>query len=99
MQAALCEAAIRHWEAVSETEPGADGRSHRFSTEEKARYVAALRTEIAELARTRRAACEEVILPTLPAPIGWEGFDAERAGAARPAEGGPCQGGVGEGTD
>jgi hypothetical protein len=83
MQAALCEAAIRHWESVRETEPGASGRSHRFSGEEKARYVAALRMEVAELARTRRAACEEVILPCLPAPCGWEGFDLARACASR----------------
>jgi hypothetical protein len=80
MQAALCEAAIRDWSSVRETEPGEDGRTHRFSSEEKSRYVAALRQEIAELARTGRAACEEVILPYLPAPPGWEGFDAERAG-------------------
>ena len=79
MQSAMCETAIRHWESVRETEPGADGRTHRFSAEEKSRYVAALRLEIAELARTRRAACEEVILPHLPAPSGWDGFDAERA--------------------
>jgi hypothetical protein len=81
MQSALCEAAIRDWERVEATDPGADGRSHRFSAEEKSRYVAALRAEIAELARTRRAACEEVILPYLPAPPGWDGFDAERAAA------------------
>jgi hypothetical protein len=81
MQAALCEAAIRHWESVRETEPGSDGRTHRFSAEEKDRYVAALHMEIAELARTRHAACEEVILPYLPAPIGWEGFDDGRARA------------------
>ena len=82
MQSAVCEAAIRDWEGVEATEPGADGRSHRFSAEEKSRYVAALRAEIDELARTRRAACEEVILPYLPAPPGWDGFDAERAAAA-----------------
>lgn len=79
MQSALCEAAIRDWETVDETEPGEDGRTHRFSAEEKARYVVALRAEIDELSRTRRAACEEVILPWLPAPAGWDGFDAERA--------------------
>lgn len=79
MQSALCEAAIREWEGVAETEPGEDGRSHRFSADEKSRYVAALRAEIDKLARTRRAACEEVILPYLPAPPGWDGFDAERA--------------------
>jgi hypothetical protein len=85
MQAALCEAAIRDWSSVRETEPGEDGRTHRFSAEEKSRYVAALRLEIAELARTRRAACEEVILPYLPAPPGWEGFDAQLAEAHAPA--------------
>lgn len=79
MQSAVCEAAIREWESIAATEPGEDGRSHRFSPEEKSRYVAALRAEIDELARTRRAACEEVILPYLPAPPGWDGFDAERA--------------------
>ncbi len=79
MQAALCEAAIREWDHVMKTEPGADGRSHRFSAEEKARYVVALREEIAEVTRTRRAACEEVVLPCLPAPVGWDGFDAELA--------------------
>ena len=79
MQAAICEAAIRDWENVTETEPGADGRNHRFSAEEKSRYVVALRAEIDELSRTRRAACEEVILPYLPAPAGWDGFDAELA--------------------
>jgi len=82
MQSALCEAAIREWEGVVQTEPGEDGRSHRFSPEEKSRYVIALRAEIDELARTRRAACEEVILPYLPAPSGWDGFDAERARAS-----------------
>jgi hypothetical protein len=85
MQAALCEAAIRDWSSVRETEPGEDGRTHRFSADEKSRYVAALRLEIAELARTRRAACEEVILPYLPAPPGWEGFDAQLAEAHVPA--------------
>lgn len=79
MQSALCEAALREWAGVVGTEPGEDGRSHRFSPEEKSRYAAALRAEITELARTRRAACEEVVLPYLPAPPGWDGFDAERA--------------------
>jgi hypothetical protein len=78
MQSALCEAAIRDWDAIQETEPGEDGRSHRFSSEEKLRYVVALRAEMEELARTRCAACEEVILPHLPAPAGWDGFDADR---------------------
>ncbi|MFM7244908.1 MAG: hypothetical protein ACKO40_12165 [Planctomycetaceae bacterium] len=78
MQSALCEAAIREWDGVVATEPGEDGRSHRFSPEEKSRYAVAVRAEIDALARTRRAACEEVILPYLPAPAGWDGYDAER---------------------
>ena len=82
MQSDLCEAAIHDWQHVVATEPGDDGRSHRFSADEKSRYVAALREEIDTLARTRRAACEEVILPYLPAPVGWNGFDAERAVAS-----------------
>jgi hypothetical protein len=69
----------RHFDA-SNLLPGDEGRSPSFSSEEKSRYVVALRLEIAELARTRRAACEEVILPYLPAPPGWEGCDAERSG-------------------
>jgi hypothetical protein len=79
MQAALCEVAIRDWETVLETQPGEDGRHHRFSPEEKTRYIRALQAEIDERTRTRQAACEEVILPCLPAPTGWEGFDAETA--------------------
>lgn len=85
MQSALCETAIREWEHVAGTEPGEDGRSHRFSADEKARYVVAVRREIEELARTRRAACEEVILPYLPAPPGWDGYDAERTRASATA--------------
>ena len=73
MQSVLCTTAIREWEHVEETEPGEDGRSHRFSQEEKMNYVRALEEEIKELARTRRAAREEVILPCHPAPVGWEG--------------------------
>ena len=74
MQSTLCKAAIKEWQHVEETKPGEDGRSHRFSQEEKANYVRALQEEIEELTRTRRAACEEVILPCHPAPAGWEGF-------------------------
>ena len=74
MQSALCTAAIRAWEHVEETEPGEDGRSHRFSQDEKMNYVRALEEEIKELTRTHRAAREEVILPCHPAPVGWEGF-------------------------
>ena len=74
MQSALCNAAIKAWEHVEETQPGENGRSHRFSPEEKINYVKALQQEIDQLARTRRAACEEVILPCRPAPVGWEGF-------------------------
>lgn len=82
MQSALCEAALREWDHIVATEPGEDGRYHRFSAEEKSRYVTAIRAEIAELTQTRRAACDVVILPCHPAPVGWEGFDADRATAS-----------------
>ena len=39
--------------------------------------------EIAERKQTKKAAYEEVIVPWLPAPGGWEGYDAERAKDAR----------------
>ncbi len=74
MQSMLCKTAIKEWDHVKETEPGEDGRSHRFSQEEKMNYIKALQEEIEERTRTRRAACEEVILPCRPAPVGWEGF-------------------------
>ena len=79
MQSALCNAAIKAWEHVEETQPGEDGRGHRFSPEEKMNYVKALQEEIEQLTRTRRAACEEVILPCRPAPVGWEGFHESSA--------------------
>ena len=74
MQSALCQTAIKAWEHVEETEPGEDGRSHRFSQEEKTNYIKALEEEIEQLTRTQCAAREEVILPCWPAPVGWEGF-------------------------
>jgi hypothetical protein len=83
MQAALCKRAIEQWDKVQGTLPGNDGRAHRYTADEKARYVAALKKEIAERNRTKKAACQEVIVPWLPAPNGWEGFDAERAKEAR----------------
>ena len=46
-----------------------------FHMKRKTNYVKALTEEIDELTRTRRAACEAVILPCRPAPVGWEGFD------------------------
>ena len=39
--------------------------------------------EIAERNQTKKAACEVVVVPLLPAPGGWEGFDAERASEVR----------------
>lgn len=79
MQAAVCRAAIDQWAAVTHTTPGRDGRSHVFTTDEKARFVAAMEREIAQRQRTGRAACEEVVVPWLPAPSGWDGFDSRRA--------------------
>jgi hypothetical protein len=83
MQAALCERAIRQWQAVAGTSPGSDGQSHVYSTEEKAHYVVALKKEIAQRLATKKARYEEVVVPWLPAPNGWEGFDAQRAREAR----------------
>jgi hypothetical protein len=83
MQAALCERAIQQWDAVQGTLPGSDGLSHLYTAEEKAHYVAALKKEIAERKQTKKAVYEEVVVPLLPAPSGWEGFDAQRAGEAR----------------
>jgi hypothetical protein len=75
MQAALCERAIEQWESISGTLPGSDGQSHVYTADEKARFVAAMRKEIADRNRTKKAAYDEVISPWLPAPSGWEGFD------------------------
>lgn len=83
MQAALCERAIQQWEQIRATLPGSDGQAHIYTADEKARYAAGLKREIAERNRTQQAACEEVIVPCLPAPNGWEGFDAERARETR----------------
>ena len=83
MQAALCKRAIEQWETVQGTLPGSDGQAHIYTADEKARYVAALKKEIAERNQTKKAVYEEVVVPWLPAPSGWEGFDAERAKEAR----------------
>ena len=78
MQAALCKRAIEQWDAVQGTLPGSDGQAHIYSADEKAHYVAALKKEIAERNQTKKAVYEEVVVPWLPAPSGWEGFDAEQ---------------------
>ncbi|MCC6123822.1 MAG: hypothetical protein IT426_02585 [Pirellulales bacterium] len=83
MQAALCERAIELWEPIRGTLPGGDGQSHIYTADEKARFVAALKKEIAKLNETKKAASEEVVMHWLPAPSGWEGFDAQRAKEAR----------------
>jgi len=85
MQAALCECAIHQWESLSGTLPGGDGQSHIYTADEKSIFVAALKKEIAVRNRTKLAACEVVVVPWLPAPSGWEGFDALRAKEAREA--------------
>jgi hypothetical protein len=85
MQVALCKRAIGQWATVQGTSPGSDGRAHIYTSDEKARYVAALMKEIAERNQTKNAAYEEVVVPWLPAPGGWEGFDAERAKEAQEA--------------
>ena len=83
MQAALCQRAIEQWETVQGTLPGSDDQAHIYTADEKARFVAALRQEIAARSQTKKAMYEEVIVPWVPAPSGWEGFDAESANEAR----------------
>jgi hypothetical protein len=83
MQAALCKRAIEQWATVQGTLPGSDRQAHIYTSDEKARYVAALMKEIAERNRTKNAAYGEIVEPWLPAPSGWEGFDAERAKEAQ----------------
>ncbi len=83
MQASLCQRAIEQWESVRGTLPGDDGRGHVFTADEKARYVAALKKEIETRTQTKKAAHQEVLLPWLVAPSGWEGCDAESAKEAR----------------
>ena len=63
MQAALCQRAIEQWDAVAGTLPGSDGQSHVYTADEKARYVAALKKEIARRKETKKAAYEEVVGP------------------------------------
>ncbi|MGO9107663.1 MAG: hypothetical protein ACLP9L_00390 [Thermoguttaceae bacterium] len=87
MQAALCKRAIVQWGTVQGTLPGSDGQAHVYTAEEKARYVAALKKEIAERNQMKKAAHEEVVVPWLPAPSGWEGFDAQRAKEVREENG------------
>jgi hypothetical protein len=83
MQAALCDRAAELWAPISGTSPGSDGQSHVYSEVEKATFAAAMKKESAELTKSKRARYEEVVVPWLPAPSGWEGFDAQRAQEAR----------------
>ena len=79
MQAALCERAITQWQSVDGTLPGCDGQSHHYTPDEKSRFIAAMKQEIAARRQSQTAAAEDVVVPCLPAPSGWEGFDAQRA--------------------
>jgi hypothetical protein len=79
MQVAVCQAALEQWKVMKGTDPGRDGRSHHYTADEKARFVAAIEREIAGRQRTKQAACEEIVVLWLPAPAGWVGFDARRA--------------------
>ncbi len=83
MQAALCREALAQAAALSGTEPGADGRGHSYTADEKERFTAALEREIAWLESSRTAHSEEVTLPLRPAPNGWEGYDAATAAQSR----------------
>jgi hypothetical protein len=83
MQAALCDRAVELWTAIEGTLPGSDGQSHVYSDVEKATFIAAMKKESAELNKSKKARYEEVVVSWLPAPSGWEGFDAQRAREVR----------------
>ena len=83
MQVALCQRAIEQWQTVKGTLPGKDGRSHEYTADEKNRYVVAVKKEIEERNHSKRAVFQEVLLPWVVAPNGWEGFDSESAEEAR----------------
>jgi hypothetical protein len=79
MQSALCARALQQWKSVRSTLPDGNGQTHTYTADESSRYMAALKKEIATLNSTKKARFEEVVVPWLPAPGGWEGFDAQRA--------------------
>ena len=87
MQIEVCRRAIEQWASVQGTAPGKEGQFHTYTADEKARFLEAVKKEIEELNRTKRAVFLEAVLPGVAAPSGWEGFDAERGrhvGADRP---------------
>lgn len=79
MQIEVCRRAIEQWASVQGTAPGKEGQFHTYTADEKARFLEAVKKEIEELNRTKRAVFLEAVLPGVAAPSGWEGFDAERA--------------------
>ena len=83
MQIEVCRRALEQWPAAGGTEPGKDGPFRAYTTEEKARFTEAVRKEIEDLKRTKRAVFVDAIVPWVAAPSGWEGFDAQRAKGVR----------------
>ena len=83
MQAALCDRAAELWAPIEGTLPGSDGQSHVYSAEEKATFAAAMKKQAADLNKSKKGIYEEVVVSWLPAPSGWEGFDAQRAREVR----------------
>jgi hypothetical protein len=83
IQIELCQRAIEQWAAVKGTVAGAEGRSHTYTADEKARFLAAVKGEIVELKRRKKAVFIDATLPGVAAPSGWEGFDAESEWSAR----------------
>ena len=79
MQIEVCRRAIEQWDSVKGTVPGAEGQCHAYTADEKAGFPVAVKREIDELSRTKRAVFLDALLPGVAAPSGWEGFDAERA--------------------
>jgi hypothetical protein len=86
MQIEVCRRAVAQWASVTGTAPGKEGQFHAYTANEKARFPEAVKREIEELNRTKRARFMDAVLPGVAAPSGWEGFDAESgrlAGAGR----------------
>ena len=83
IQVAVCERALEQWASVQGAGHAEKGQFHAYTVDEKARFSAAVRKEIEELKRTKRAIFIDAMLPGVAAPSGWEGFDAERAKSER----------------
>lgn len=79
MQIEVCQRAFQQWASVKGTAPGTGGHFHTYTVDEKIRFLEAVKKEIEELNRTKKAVFMKAVVPSVAAPSGWEGFDAERS--------------------